>query len=158
MRLYLVRHGKAERDSSTGRDEDRALNKRGERQAQWLGERLASMPRGERPTLIVSSPAVRARDTARILQDCLNADLRLDESLSLGTAIEDALAAAESAAESRDPAVLVGHNPTFEHLLGILTSAADCEMRTGQAAVLELPAGAPLVGRCGLIEKIRREE
>jgi broad specificity phosphatase PhoE len=48
------------------RDPDVPLSDTGRRQAKALGRRLAAMPPGERPTAVISSPYVRAAETARI--------------------------------------------------------------------------------------------
>ena len=48
------------------RDPDVPLSEAGRRQAKALGRRLAAMPPGERPTAVISSPYVRAAETARI--------------------------------------------------------------------------------------------
>lgn len=48
------------------RDPDVPLSDTGRRQAKALGRRLAAMPLGERPTVVISSPYVRAAETARI--------------------------------------------------------------------------------------------
>jgi len=63
-RLTLLRHAK----SSWGRpdiaDHDRPLNARGERDAPLMGRRLIAS--GARPSLIVTSPATRARQTTKL--------------------------------------------------------------------------------------------
>ncbi|WP_286989686.1 histidine phosphatase family protein [Thermomonospora sp. CIF 1] len=48
------------------RDADVPLTERGRRQAAALGRRLAALPAHERPTVAVSSPYLRALETARI--------------------------------------------------------------------------------------------
>jgi probable phosphoglycerate mutase len=48
------------------RDPDVPLSETGRRQAKALGRRLAAMPPGERPTAVISSPYLRAAETARI--------------------------------------------------------------------------------------------
>ena len=78
--LLLVRHGesvanvarqaalasaRAEIDLAL-RDPDVPLSPRGERQAIALGRWFAERPAGERPTVVVASPYVRARRTAEL--------------------------------------------------------------------------------------------
>ena len=48
-------------------DQDRPLNKRGERDAPRMGQRLAN--RQARPDLVISSPALRAYETAVKIAD-----------------------------------------------------------------------------------------
>ena len=64
-RLTLLRHAKSSWEDDRLDDSDRPLNERGERDAPLMGRRLRA--RGARPTLILTSPAVRARRTAQIV-------------------------------------------------------------------------------------------
>ena len=63
--LTLVRHAKSSWKDTSLADRDRPLNKRGKRDAPEMGRRLTAA--GVRPSLIVSSPAVRAWTTAKII-------------------------------------------------------------------------------------------
>jgi phosphohistidine phosphatase len=165
MRLYLMRHGKAEKKSPTGRDEDRPLQPRGERQSRWMGHSMLSAAAEERPALILASPAARADQTARLLHSYIGCTLKTEQRLALGNAVEDVLelirtsAAGEGGFElGRGSLVLVGHNPQLEILLPTLVaglSADESEMRTGEAALLEVPAGAPLEGAARLLRRMR---
>jgi broad specificity phosphatase PhoE len=62
-RLYLIRHGKP---SATwgGHDDDPGLDETGQAQARAARDWLLSRPGAERPTLVVSSPLRRCRETA----------------------------------------------------------------------------------------------
>lgn len=162
VRLYIVRHGKAQRESPSGRDRDRALKPRGQRQAQWLGDQfLALRPASARPSLILSSPFTRAIDTATIIRESLDCPLRTDPLLETG---HDAGEAADLAARSIDAGAiaLVGHNPQLEELLWLLATpgpGVDAPMRTGEAAILEFDAGAGLARRLGrLVSRLRLAE
>lgn len=53
------------------RDADVPLSRLGREQATALGRRLAALPRDERPTVVLSSPYLRARETARLALDQL---------------------------------------------------------------------------------------
>jgi phosphohistidine phosphatase len=63
-RLTLVRHAKADRDDPSLEDFERPLTKRGVRDAADMATRVHRA--GLKPTLIISSPAVRALTTAKI--------------------------------------------------------------------------------------------
>ncbi len=79
--LWLVRHGQSagnvRRDEAEAaglpvidiatRDVDTVLSEFGERQAQALGWWFGEMPPERQPDIVLSSPYVRARDTARLL-------------------------------------------------------------------------------------------
>jgi len=80
--LWIVRHGESAgnvaRDAADAaglsridipmRDVDVPLSERGEEQAAALGRWFGAMPRGAQPNVVLSSPYVRARETARIVQ------------------------------------------------------------------------------------------
>jgi phosphohistidine phosphatase SixA len=162
MHLILLRHGKAESDAPSGRDADRLLRPRGEQQARFVGEALAG--RSPRPGPILSSGIVRAVQTARIVQRALGCVLRVEGALETdatpGGVVE--LIERERGGTGEGGLVLVGHNPTFEDLAGILTSgpgAPPITLRTGEAFVLEAPGGpGGIVGACTLVESIRLDE
>ena len=63
--LTLVRHAKSSWEHPELDDRDRPLNKRGERDAPIMGQRIAAA--GIRPSLIIASPATRAWSTAKII-------------------------------------------------------------------------------------------
>ncbi|MBW8485626.1 histidine phosphatase family protein [Actinomadura parmotrematis] len=95
--LNLTRHGEstgnvasiaaheAEREENgiAQRDADIPLSDAGREQAALLGRRLAALPEDERPALVLVSPYVRTRDTARIALDQLPyaPRVRVDERL-----------------------------------------------------------------------------
>jgi len=64
-KLYLIRHAKSSWSDPTVSDFYRKLNKRGKRDAPFMALKLADA--GADPDLIVSSPAKRARRTARYM-------------------------------------------------------------------------------------------
>ena len=56
--LTLFRHAKTERDSTTGRDFDRRLMERGQRDSERMGQEIGEL--GLEYDLVLSSPAARA--------------------------------------------------------------------------------------------------
>ena len=69
-RLLLIRHAKSSWKDNAPDDSQRPLNKRGKRDAPFMGKLLAK--ESISPQLIVSSPAVRAFSTATIIAKELN--------------------------------------------------------------------------------------
>jgi phosphohistidine phosphatase len=69
MEIYLLRHGIAEDESPTGRDSDRQLTPAGRRKLHEVLKLVAAS--GFKPHVIVSSPYVRARQTAEIASEVL---------------------------------------------------------------------------------------
>jgi broad specificity phosphatase PhoE len=76
-RLYLIRHG---RPSSTwgGHDDDPGLDEAGRAQARAARDWLLSRPEAERPTLVVSSPLRRCRETAEPTAQALGVAIEVD--------------------------------------------------------------------------------
>ena len=63
--LFIMRHAKSSWDDPTLSDFERPLNRRGKEDAPLMGEHLKRL--GIKPDLIVSSPAKRAKKTAKIV-------------------------------------------------------------------------------------------
>jgi phosphohistidine phosphatase len=138
--LYLLRHAHAGNPGAwDGLDEHRPLSDKGREQADRLGKFLAGI--GFRPDAIITSPKVRAAETAEIVGGRLGvpvaADARLAVELGLG-ALEDLL----RDAGDPDRAVIVGHDPDFSELLATLCGAARAPMRKG--AFARIDAARPL--------------
>jgi phosphohistidine phosphatase len=102
VRLIVVRHAHADPGDP---DELRPLSARGREQAQALAEKLAA---DLEPVLVLSSPLLRARETADPIARAASAELRVDERLSPGAGVDDVLAAVAGA---EGPVVAVGHQP-----------------------------------------------
>jgi phosphohistidine phosphatase len=133
--LYLVRHAHAGDPARwTGDDAQRPLSARGRLQA----ERLARYLAGLAPDIgvILTSPKVRARETAEPIAAALGLELRVDDRLGGGLT----LAGLESVlADAGDPAsaMVVGHDPDFSDLVAELCGAPDLPMRKGALARFE---------------------
>jgi phosphohistidine phosphatase len=65
MKLYVMRHGAAEDHAASGMDGDRALTSSGRERVRAVAKALADA--GEVPLAIVTSPLVRAVQTAEIV-------------------------------------------------------------------------------------------
>jgi phosphohistidine phosphatase len=157
MLVWIVRHGKAEPGSASGKDEDRALARKGERQAAWLGGEIGR--RKDRPGRIVSSPIRRAIETARLINKSLAAPLVTSVSLETGKPPSAAVILMSELDEAGDgPVMLVGHNPQLEKLVGALTAGpgADAEMKTGQAVLVDVNPEQP-IGTGELLVTLRME-
>lgn len=163
MKVYIVRHGKAEKESSSLRDEDRILTARGVEQARFLGAELSRA--AAHPSLIISSAVTRAMETARIIHSFVGcrfetADaLRVDEPVSAALELLTRLAF-PAKSKPADCLALVGHNPQVSELCEVLVNgigAAQFLFRTGEAMLLEVNRSS-LIGSGRLIAQIRLEE
>ena len=103
-------------------DLDRPLEERGQRDAAKMGQRWSH--RHVRPQLILSSPAMRARATAKVIADGLDIKLKdIEVDNRLYDASADALIAViEGLDQSLDRVMLVGHNPGFTDLVHHVSS------------------------------------
>lgn len=87
LRLFVVRHGQvaANREFRYVGDRDDPLTELGRRQAGAIAEALASLRPGGRPLpvgRVLSSPRLRARDTAEAISAALGQQLEIDERLA----------------------------------------------------------------------------
>jgi phosphohistidine phosphatase len=131
-RLTLLRHAKTERESTTGRDFDRALNHRGRGDAERMGKEIREL--GLRFDWVLASPARRVIETIEGASVASHYDKRLynatrDDLLGIVRATEDEVKSL----------LMVGHNPGFEQLAAFLTGRTIEEMPTGSLAEIEFP-------------------
>lgn len=136
--LLLVRHAKASRDDPDLADEARPLNKRGQRDAAEMAQRLAH--RSERPDLVVTSPAIRARRTAEAMAAAAGL---APESLVVDARIYDAtstelLAVIRSLDDRHEHVMLVGHDPGIGDAVNALTHANVHKLPTYAVAAVRL--------------------
>ena len=144
--LYMLRHAHAGNPAAwTGDDAERPLSARGKDQAERLGKLLAA--RGVVPDTILSSPKVRARQTANIVGDALGvgvtSDDRLAQQFDLDTLAELIVGVGSGSL------MVVGHDPDFSEMLATLVGAADLPMRKGAIARIDLTL--PLGPGCGIL-------
>lgn len=148
-RITLLRHAQAVHDAAD--DHDRALDADGEREAPRAGRRLRA--RGLRPTLIVTSSARRARQTARLVARELGYPmefLQREDALYLATP-GGILAVLERQDDACRDIVVCGHNPGLTELARILTGQVLDEMPTCGMVSIGVPAPrwADLTGATG---------
>ncbi|HKK13265.1 MAG TPA: histidine phosphatase family protein [Gammaproteobacteria bacterium] len=122
-RLTLVRHAKSSWKHGELADFDRPLKKRGRGDAPRMGRRLAQQ--GLCPQLMVSSPARRALETARLMAPELGYPpdrIAIDRRIYAADA--DVLRSVIAGqAEAIAHLMLVGHNPALTDLCNRLTRA-----------------------------------
>lgn len=111
--LYIVRHAKSSWDDQGLRDFDRPLNERGEKDAPKMGKRLKK--HNFYPALIVSSPAVRALATSRLMAKALGypeEKIKIEKRLYHANE-EQMLTILKELGKVDDPEIvmMVGHNP-----------------------------------------------
>ena len=132
MKLYLLRHGKADWPNWTKSDDERPLTDEGKKEmavvAKFL-DRLKVTP------AILTSPLPRASQTAEIAGKHLKAKVSVEPLLRPGF---NASALKKILKEAGDEALmLVGHEPDFTHTIFQLTGG-HAKLSKGGVALIEL--------------------
>jgi phosphohistidine phosphatase len=137
QQLWLLRHGEAEPHEAR-EDAGRRLTARGERQAEAAGAALARL--GIEFEAALTSPRVRAADTAKLACQELGCEPAVHEALSSGWDREDALAIMKGFGD--DARVLVvGHEPDFSQVVHDLTGGR-IDLKKGGIAAVRLSSSA----------------
>lgn len=136
MIIGFLRHAEAE--ESAGSDFERKLTAKGLEQAERVGK--FCLRNGLLPDLVLTSPVVRARQTAGIFSRLTGCDLAAEHWLACGMSPEDCLREI-SAFLSRDFILLVGHEPDFSHTISLLAGLGNplaLKIRKASLTVLEI--------------------
>lgn len=118
-----MRHGPAEDESASGRDFDRALTHAGRERTRRVARELARNDEG--PRHIMTSPLVRAVETATIVREALD----LDEPLIVRRELAPGGGATQLVREvvegNTGRVMLVGHEPSISALAALLLGQWD---------------------------------
>jgi len=148
MRIHLIRHSEAVDRVPSMPDAARYLNARGRVSFREMARRFRDA--GGDPTRILTSPFVRAVQTAEILSETLRYDgeVVLDPRLSPGFDVVKLNAVLDGFPDDTEIA-FVGHEPDLGDILARLLSLPQgYAMRKGAIAALDLPIGGdPLRAR-----------
>jgi phosphohistidine phosphatase len=124
--IWLLRHGDAE-DGEGKPDAERELTKKGERQSRDAGRALKEL--GVKLDVCLTSPKVRARQTAELACEAVGAAIEDDERLAGGDF--DPLELAAGWGE----VMLVGHEPDFSGAVALATGSRVKMKKGGIAAI-----------------------
>lgn len=145
MILYFLRHAEAEDQADT--DFSRRLTSKGLEQAAKVGKFCLRF--GLLPDVILTSPVVRARQTADIVAEALSIDLVVEDWLKSGMSAEACLRGLASHA-SRDSLLLVGHEPDFSETIAALiglSKVASLKIRKASLTAVDLPENVTGTGQ-----------
>lgn len=117
--VYLVRHAKSSWKDETLADIDRPLNKRGKRDAPFMGRLLYE--KGIKPDVLISSPAKRTRMTALAFAEALDYP---EDKIELNPQIYEAdvldlLQIIQHCSDDLDSVMLFGHNLCYTDFANI---------------------------------------
>jgi len=149
-RLTLLRHAKSSWNNASLDDRERPLNKRGERDAPMMGQRL--LKKDSRPSLILTSPAKRARQTVRLIAREIGYPIEfLQTEPELYLARPDTLLNVIAQQDnSFNDIVVCGHNPGITELTNQLSGVTIDNVPTCGMVYLEaeIDAWDELAGTC----------
>lgn len=147
MIVYFFRHAIAgERDEWQGDDSERPLTKKGKKHTKTSAKTFAIL--GVQPDVIVTSPLVRAQQTADIaatelgLKDVLVEDERLAPGFNL-----EKLAQIIQDHPDVKSMMVVGHEPDFSSTVSALIGGGDIIIKKGGLARVDLEDTSPLKGQ-----------
>ena len=155
MNLYLMRHGLAVERGTHGyeSDRDRPLTAKGERRIRRVAEALLRMEISFDGML--SSPLIRARQTAELLNKEMKArhTLRFTEHLAPGGRVKELVRLIHRLPDSQQQILLVGHEPDLGQLASILLTGGDgLAVIFKKGAIANLDVGKLTAGRCATLE------
>lgn len=130
MRLYLVRHAEAAPGEP---DELRPLTPAGREAARGLGRQLSA--EGIHPGAVLTSPLLRARETAAELAKALGCEPEPDERLRPGATVD---ALRDVVLDRGDEVIVVGHQPDCGRIAAVLTGGGEPRFPPAGFAVIDL--------------------
>jgi len=144
MKIYVMRHGPAEDQSDSGQDGDRALTPSGRERVRAVGKLLVELD--EAPLAIITSPLVRAVQTAEIIAVVTQiahakgtVEVRREMSPS-GGPVE---LVGGLVTEERKRTLVVGHEPDLSELVAALLGKDSFRRSFDKAMVVGLHVTSP---------------
>jgi phosphohistidine phosphatase len=122
--LFLLRHAKSENAAPGLTDLDRALNERGRKEAQALGQYIKK--ENVRFDLVFCSTAKRARETTELVLASaeLTSNVRYEQRIYEAGPLR-LLEVVSEIEQSAKAVLVVGHNPALEELIQLLTDRVE---------------------------------
>jgi phosphohistidine phosphatase len=141
--LYIVRHAIAvERgDPAYPWDDDRPLTPEGIHKFRLAARGLEKL--GVKPARILSSPLIRARQTAEILRDAVAPDLEIEYTPALKPGADFGETLGAVAALGAKSAAIVGHEPHLSEFASYLLcgpgATTSITLKKGASALVQFP-------------------
>lgn len=155
MKLYILRHGEAaDRDDPCyENDVDRPLVRKGVRRTRALARVLRRLD--VTFDVILSSPLVRARETAEIVEQELRLESRLEltEHLAPTGDVDKLVSWINQLRPKPANVLLVGHEPDASRLISLLcTGGPDLALTLKKGGLCRMEIESLSVGRCASLE------
>ena len=134
--LILFRHAKSDWEADYGSDHERPVAKRGIKAAKQMGRLLADS--GKLPDSIICSTALRARQTLELATRAGNWDSNIQYSDDLYEAsARTMIMLMQQISQPVNTVMLVGHEPTWSHLVGLLIGGGNIRFPTAAMARID---------------------
>jgi len=155
MTVYILRHGIAVARGAEGyeQDEARPLTAKGERRMWRIADAMAEM--GLSFDLILSSPYLRARQTAEIVAEAFKVQKRLQlcDELAADHEPADAIAFLQGIKPQPENVLVVGHEPYLSRLISLLVAGnVGCSVELKKGGLCELTVDSLKAGRCATLD------
>lgn len=129
--LLLLRHAKSSHEGEA--DRERPLNERGQGDAPLMGKALRKI--GSLPDRVLCSPAVRAQQTSDLVLKAARYESPVETCEEIYHNDAGELIELVQRQIGADRLLLVGHNPSFEQVVGSLSSGTARGVRLPTAAL-----------------------
>jgi phosphohistidine phosphatase len=138
MEVYLLRHGISEDDSPTGKDSDRRLTDEGRRKTREVMKVIAEA--GLRPQAVVSSPYIRARQTAEVAMEVLGSKdaLQFSDNLVPESDPQDIWRELRNGYSSFGSVLLVSHEPLMGRCTGFLLGVPELTVDFKKSGIIRI--------------------
>ncbi len=137
MKLYLLRHGMADRDEWHGSDAERPLTSEGRKCMEREAKAMEDL--GVCPDRIITSPLTRAKETAQIVAERLHLEDKLVEDTRVANSFDvERLAEIVRENDEAQSLMFVGHEPDFSETIGELVGGARVGLKKGGLARIDL--------------------
>jgi phosphohistidine phosphatase len=150
MEIYILRHGIAVERGTRGyaKDGDRPLTKEGEEKMHQIAQIIEEMDL--QIDLILSSPFVRAKQTAEIVAEALGEQVTYTDLLKPDSNPKELIA--EINDEKPQRVMLVGHEPDLSQLVSLLTSGGgDAAIELKKGGLCKLTTERLTSGQCATL-------
>jgi len=150
MEIYILRHGIAVPRGTKGysKDSERPLTKEGEEKTRQIAAAIVGMDL--KFDLILSSPLVRAKQTAQIVAKEVGKQVTFSDLLAPdGNALE---LIAEINDEKPQRVLLVGHEPDLSQLISVLiTGSSDATIELKKGGLCKMTTEKLTFGHCATL-------
>ena len=144
--LFLFRHGKAEAHDAGRPDFDRQLVEKGVVKTRAVAQKLSGLYKGS--NMLISSPAVRALQTAQITADALSyprENILIREEIYYGNSTNALLTVLRDQSEEFQNIILFGHDPGFSMCARSLIPGFDVGISKSAVIGIRIPVNWQII-------------